>query len=125
LHDKTLRQIRTRKTSTSATLLSQLDEQPDYVREVERHLVALIESIEGSPDERQLSELIRFSIELCDVIQHHIVEEEDQLLRLADARLSQEEQTSLAAKMKQLEPLICTTGAAVDAEPRAVNLRAK
>ena len=106
-------------------LLSQLDEQHEYVREIERHLVELIESIEGRPDERQLAELIRFSIELCDVIQHHIVDEEDQLLRLADARLSQKEQTSLAAKMKELEPLICTTGAAVDAERRTVNLRAK
>lgn len=95
-------------------LLSQLDEQHEYVREVERHLVELIESIEGSPDERQLAELIRFSTELYDVIQHHIVDEEDQLLRLADARLSQEEQTSLTAKMKQLEPLVCTTGAAVE-----------
>jgi hypothetical protein len=87
--------------------------------------VELIESIEGSPDERQLAELTRFSIELCDVIQHHIVDEEDQLLRLADVRLSREEQTSLATKMKQLEPLICTTGATVDAERHAVNPRAK
>jgi len=40
------------------------------------------------------------------------VDEEDQLLRLADSRLSQEEQTSLTAKMKDLEPFICSTGTA-------------
>jgi hemerythrin-like domain-containing protein len=95
-------------------LLSRLDEQHEYAREVERHLVQLLEAIQGCPDERQRVELLRFSTELCDVIQHHIVDEEDQLLRLADARLSQEEQASLAAKMKQLEPLSRTTGAAVE-----------
>jgi hemerythrin-like domain-containing protein len=97
-------------------LLAQLDEQHEYVREVERHLVELIESIEGSPDERQLAELVRFSIELCDVIQHHIVDEEDQLLRLADSTLSREEQVTLAAKMKQLGHFLCTTGVALEHE---------
>ena len=43
---------------------------------------------------------MQFALELADVIQHHIVEEEDQLLRLADARLSPAEQATLAAKMK-------------------------
>jgi hemerythrin-like domain-containing protein len=93
-------------------LLSLLDEQHEYAREVEGHLIELIESIEGAPDERQLAELIRFSTELYDVIQHHIVDEEDQLLRLADSSLSQEEQTSLAARMKELEPLTRSTGTA-------------
>jgi hemerythrin-like domain-containing protein len=93
-------------------LLSLLDEQHEYAREVEGHLTELIESIEGAPDERQLAELIRFSTELYDVIQHHIVDEEDQLLRLADSSLSQEEQTSLAARMKELEPLTRSTGTA-------------
>jgi len=93
-------------------LLSQLDEQHEYAREVEGHLVELLEAVQGAPNERQRDELVRFATELYDVIQHHIVDEEDQLLRLADSMLSQEEQTSLTAKMKDLEPLICSTGAA-------------
>ncbi|MBZ5512412.1 MAG: hemerythrin domain-containing protein [Acidobacteriia bacterium] len=97
-------------------LLSQLDEQHEYVREVERHLVGLLESIQGCPDERQRAEIVRFSTELCDVIQHHIVDEEDQLLRLADSTLSREEQVTLAAKMTELEHLICTTGVALEHE---------
>jgi hemerythrin-like domain-containing protein len=92
-------------------LLSQLDEQHEYAREVEGHLVELLEAVQGAPNERQRAELVRFAAELYDVIQHHIVDEEDQLLRLADSVLSQEEQTSLTAKMKDLEPLICSTGA--------------
>jgi len=92
-------------------LLSQLDEQHEYAREVEGHLVELLEAVHGAPNERQRAELVRFATELYDVIQHHIVDEEDQLLRLADSMLSQEEQTSLTAKMKDLEPLICSTGA--------------
>jgi hemerythrin-like domain-containing protein len=97
-------------------LLSRLDEQHEYAREVERHLVQLLEAIQGSPDERQRAEIVRFSTELCDVIQHHIVDEEDQLLRLADSRLSREEQVTLAAKMKRLGQLICTTAVAVEHE---------
>ncbi|MGZ4820437.1 MAG: hemerythrin domain-containing protein [Terriglobales bacterium] len=97
-------------------LLSQLYEQHEYVREVERHLVELIETIQASPDERQRAELIRFSTELSDVIQHHIVDEEDQLLRLADSRLSSEEQVTLASKMTELGRLICTTGVALEHE---------
>lgn len=96
-------------------LLSQMDEQHEYAREVERNVVELLEAISGSPDERQRAELVRFSIELCDVIQHHIVEEEDQLLRLADSSLSGEEQAALAAKMKHLESPIGASGIALDA----------
>jgi hemerythrin-like domain-containing protein len=97
-------------------LLSRLDEQHEYAREVERNLIELLEAIQGSPDERQCAELVRFSTELYDVIQHHIVDEEDQLLRLADSRLSREEQITLAAKMTELGHLICTTGVALEHE---------
>ena len=93
-------------------LLSQLDEQHEYAREVERHLIELLEAIQGPPNERQRAEIVRFATELYDVIQHHIVDEEDQLLRLADSMLSQEEQTTLAAKMKDLDAFICSAGAA-------------
>jgi len=97
-------------------LLSQLDEQHEYAREVERHLVELLGAIHGAPDERQRAELVRFATELYDVIQHHIVDEEDQLLRLADSRLSRDEQATLAAKMRESGPPICTTGIEVEHE---------
>jgi hemerythrin-like domain-containing protein len=93
-------------------LLSQLDEQHEYAREVERHLVELLDAVPGAPNERQRAELVRFATELYDVIQHHIVDEEDQLLRLADSMLSQEEQTALAVRMKDLETVICSTESA-------------
>ncbi len=93
-------------------LLSQLDEQHEYAREVERHLAELLDAVQGAPNERQSAELVRFATELYDVIQHHIVDEEDQLLRLADSMLSQEEQTALAAKMKDLHAFICSAGTA-------------
>ena len=84
-------------------LLSKLDEQHEYARALEGHLVELLAAIQVAPDERQRAELVRFATELYDVIQHHIVDEEDQLLRLADSMLSQEEQTALAVKMKDVE----------------------
>jgi hemerythrin-like domain-containing protein len=90
-------------------LLSQLDQQHEYAREVEQHLIELLDAVTGSPDERQHAELVRFSTELCDVIQHHIVEEEDQLLRLVDSSLSSEEQDMLAQQMKKFQPVICTS----------------
>ncbi len=84
-------------------LLSQLDEQHEHARELERHLQELLESVDCAPDERQQTELIRFAAELYNVVQHHIVDEEDQLLRLSDSWLSQEQQASLAANMRDLE----------------------
>jgi hypothetical protein len=42
-------------------------------------------------------------MELFNVIQHHIVDEEDQLFRLADLHLSALEQDNLAAKMGEVE----------------------
>lgn len=50
------------------------------------------------------------------MIQHHIVDEEDQLLRLADSTLSKEEQVTLAVKMTELGLLISTTGVALERE---------
>ncbi len=90
-------------------LLSQMDEQHEYAREVEQNLAELLAAIESPPSERQLTELVRFAVELYDVIQHHIVEEEEQLLRLADSCLDLEEQSALVAQMKATGPLMCTT----------------
>jgi hemerythrin-like domain-containing protein len=93
------------------SFLAELDEQHEHAREVENHLAELIDSAADPPSRRQVEELANYSAELCDVIQHHIVSEEDQLLRFADARLSAEEQESLALKMKQGKPLFCLSEA--------------
>ena len=84
-------------------LLTQLDEQHAYIREVEDNLRELLAAVGGGPSDRGLSELARFSIELFDTIQHHIVDEEDQLLRAADSQLSPEEQNQLAEAMRAAE----------------------
>ena len=44
-----------------------------------------------------------FGIEFHDRIQHHIVDEENQLLRLAEDLLTAEEQESLAAAMNAVQ----------------------
>ncbi len=93
------------------SLLAELDEQHERARQIESHLEELIAAAADPPNKRQVEELVSFSTELCDVIQHHIVTEEDELLRLADARLSHQEQESLALKMRKVEPLFCLSDA--------------
>ncbi len=85
-------------------LLAELDEQHAYTREVETHLAEVAHQGNAHPDPRQAAELVRFALELSDVIQHHIVAEEDELLRLADERLTPEEQRTLAERMLRLQP---------------------
>ncbi len=96
--------------ATLPQLIAELDEQHGYTREVEAHLADLLRQVSGTPDARQSDELVRFALELTDVIQHHIVEEEDQLLRLANERLTPEEQRDLAEQMRRLEPAYCLAG---------------
>jgi hemerythrin-like domain-containing protein len=84
-------------------LLAQLDEQHAYIREVEDSLRELTATVGGEPSDRGLAELVRFSVELFDTVQHHIVDEEDQLLRAADLQLSPEEQDQLAEAMRAVE----------------------
>lgn len=84
-------------------LLAQMDEQHAYIRDVEDNLRELIATVGDEPSDRELTELVRFSVELFDTVQHHIVDEEDQLLRAADSRLSPEEQNQLAEAMKAVE----------------------
>ncbi|MGA9255921.1 MAG: hypothetical protein WBV98_04910, partial [Candidatus Sulfotelmatobacter sp.] len=62
-----------------------------------------IATVGDEPSDRELTELFRFSVELFDTVQHHIVDEEDQLLRVADSQLSPEEQDQLAEAMKAVE----------------------
>jgi hemerythrin-like domain-containing protein len=84
----------------AAELLASLDLQHEEVRELERHVAELLADPPPSPDSRWLNELRNFGIEFHDRIQHHIVDEEDHLFRLAGERLSREDQESLARDME-------------------------
>jgi hemerythrin-like domain-containing protein len=87
-------------------LLDRMDVQHEEVREVERYLAELLAQPPQPPDSRWLNEVRSFGIEFHDRIQHHIVDEEDQLLRLAEDRLTPEEQESLAAAMSAVQSRI-------------------
>ena len=89
-------------------LLAQLDRQHEEVREVEQNVADLLSDPPQIPDSRWLNELRLFGTELHDLIQHHIVEEEDQLFRLAEGRLSREDQERLALQMEALHRRLCT-----------------
>lgn len=81
-------------------LLARMDEQHAYTREMEQYLADQLAS--GALDHRALVELERLAIEFHDSIQHHIVEEEDQLLRLADQTLGEAEQQALLTEMRKI-----------------------
>jgi hemerythrin-like domain-containing protein len=85
-------------------LLARMDEQHEHAREIQKALGETLESVQDRSAERELSELRRFAIELHDALQHHIVEEEDQLLRLADERVGVAEQDRLAEEMSRIPP---------------------
>jgi len=78
-----------------------MDQQHEEIRELERHLTELLAA--PNPESRWLNELRSFGIEFHDRIQHHIVDEEDQLLRVAEDRLTAEEQGSLASAMNAVQ----------------------
>jgi hemerythrin-like domain-containing protein len=84
-------------------VLDRMDLQHEEVRELERHLAELLAEPPQTPESRWLNELRSFGIEFHDRIQHHIVDEEDQLFRLAEDRLTAEEQQSLAAAMSAVQ----------------------
>jgi hemerythrin-like domain-containing protein len=79
-------------------LLLRLDEQHEDVREAEHHLAEILADPQAA-DPRWMNELRSFGIGFHDRIQHHIVDEEDQLFRIAGERLSVEDQESLAIAM--------------------------
>lgn len=83
-----------------ADLLDSMDRQHEEVRELERHLAELLSEPPQTPESRWLNELRSFGIEFHDRIQHHIVDEEDQLLRVAEELLTTDEQDSLAKAME-------------------------
>ena len=84
-------------------VLGEMDKQHHYIAEVTVGMDELTGMDGMGLTERQCEELIRLSKELFDVIQHHIVDEEDQLFRLADLHLSTLEQDCLVARMENLE----------------------
>ena len=84
----------------AADLLAALDLQHEEVRELERQVAGLLEEPVEDRGARWMNELRSFGIEFHDRIQHHIVDEEDHLFRLAGERLSRAEQESVAAAME-------------------------
>jgi hemerythrin-like domain-containing protein len=87
-------------------VLDRMDLQHEEVRELERHLAELLAEPPQTPESRWLNELRSLGIEFHDRIQHHIVDEEDQLFRLAEDRLTAEEQESLAGAMNAVHSRI-------------------
>ena len=83
-------------------LLYRLDEQHEDVRVAERHLAEILTNPQAA-DPRWLNELRSFGIGFHDRIQHHIVDEEDQLFRIAGERLSRQDQESLAIAMESIQ----------------------
>lgn len=84
-------------------LLSRMDEQHEEVRQVEEYVAELLADPPERPAPRWLNELRSFGIELHDLIQHHIVEEEEELFRLGDERLNADEQERLAAAVEAVQ----------------------
>jgi hemerythrin-like domain-containing protein len=83
-------------------LLARMDQQHDEVREVAQHVGDLLSDPPPTPESRWLNDLKLFGTELYDLIQHHIVEEEDQLFRLAESQLTTKDQERLTVEMTKL-----------------------
>lgn len=83
-------------------LMAQMDQQHGEVREVEQHVGELLSDPPPTPEARWLNDVRLFGTELYDLIQHHIVEEEDQLFRLAESRLTAEDQERLTVEMMKV-----------------------
>ena len=82
--------------------MAQMDQQHADVREVEQHVGDLLSDPPPTPESRRLDDVRLFGTELCDLIQHHIVEEEDQLFRLAESRLTTEDDERLTVEMMKV-----------------------
>lgn len=84
-------------------LLGKMDLQHEDVRELDHVVSELLSDPPEFPEARWADELRRSCIELHDRIQHHIVDEEDQLFRLADRDLTPEDQAMLAHAFKRIQ----------------------
>jgi hemerythrin-like domain-containing protein len=83
-------------------ILAQMDKEHEVVRETETALRELLKAIPLAAAQRDLDELHLIGIEFHDAIQVHIVDEEDQLLKLADSLLTVTEQQRIATAMLQI-----------------------
>jgi hemerythrin-like domain-containing protein len=84
-------------------LLAQMDLQHQDIREVEQHVAETLAGQPELPEARWLDELRRSGAELYDRIQHHIVDEEDQLFRLAASHLTPDDQEMLSGAFKKIQ----------------------
>lgn len=84
------------------SLLERFERRHEEIRGVENQLLESIAADCSLPLERCLHDVKLLCGELVDRIQHHIVEEEDELFRLADERLLSPEQERLQLEMKAL-----------------------
>ena len=91
-------------------LLDQMDRQHELVREVEAHVAEMLEDPPLAPDPRWLNELRSFGTEFHDHIQHHIVDEEDHLFRMAENNLAIEEQATLGDAMVAVQQRMAQSG---------------
>jgi hemerythrin-like domain-containing protein len=84
-------------------LVVQMDQQHKEVREWENHVAQMLSDPPQRPDSRWLNDLRMSGTQFHDLIQHHIVAEEDHLLGLAERLLSREEQERLAIAMNGIQ----------------------
>ena len=90
-------------------LLAQMDLQHQDIREVEQHVAEMLADAPELPEVRWLEEVRRSGTELYDRIQHHIVDEEDQLLRVAGSHLTPDQQETLASAFQQIQARMSAT----------------
>lgn len=84
-------------------LLGKMDLQHQDVRELDHLVSELLSAPPEFPEARWADELRRSCVELHDRIQHHIVDEEDQLFRLADRDLTPADQAMLVAGFERIQ----------------------
>jgi hemerythrin-like domain-containing protein len=84
-------------------LLGKMDLQHKDVRELDHLVSDLLSAPPEFPEARWTDELCRSCVELHDRIQHHIVDEEDQLFRLADRDLTPADQGMLVAGFEKIQ----------------------
>lgn len=88
---------------TFPDLLGKMDLQHKDVRELDHLVSDLLSAPPEFPEARWTDELCRSCVELHDRIQHHIVDEEDQLFRLADRDLTPADQAMLVAGFEKIQ----------------------
>jgi hemerythrin superfamily protein len=78
-------------------LLDKMDRQHSYARELAATLEVLVEN--AQPTVRELSEMRRLGRQFRAIAQHNLIEEERDLLEIADRLLSRTEQQGLYLRM--------------------------